>query len=246
GSCFWFTAPFRRSAAVTTSSGALSTTSAPALTPAPAVEGRRILVVEDSAINQRVTLGLLRKLGYQADAVDGGAVALAALARDAYSAVLMDCQMPELDGYQTTLELRRQEVLRGEARRPVIAVTANALRGDRERCLAAGMDDYLSKPLRIDDLATTLARWTADSPSAGPQHRAGALDTPVAADGEAVLDAHAIERLRGFQVAGQADVATEIIHLFAREAPAMLAGLAEAVAAGRRDEVERIAHRLGS
>ncbi|TME31028.1 MAG: Hpt domain-containing protein [Chloroflexi bacterium] len=68
----------------------------------------------------------------------------------------------------------------------------------------------------------------------------------MAADGEAVLDAHAIERLRGFQVAGQADVATEIIHLFAREAPAMLAGLAEAVAAGRRDEVERIAHRLGS
>ncbi|TME89266.1 MAG: response regulator [Chloroflexi bacterium] len=182
----------------------------------------------------------MRKLGYQADAVDGGAVALTALARDAYSAVLMDCQMPELDGYQTTLELRRQEVLRGEARRPVIAVTANALRGDRERCLAAGMDDYLSKPLRIDDLATTLARWTADSPPPAPE------DDQAAMDGDNVVDAHAIERLRGFQVAGQADVATEIIHLFVREAPAMLAGLAEAVAAGRPDEVERITHRLGS
>jgi len=240
GSCFWFTVPFRRAASSEASSSSATVLTPARVTSSQVVEGRRILVVEDSAINQRVTLGLLRKLGYQADAVDGGAVALAALARDAYSAVLMDCQMPELDGYQTTLELRRQEVLRGEARRPVIAVTANALRGDRERCLAAGMDDYLSKPLRIDDLATTLARWTADSPPPAPE------DDQAAMGGDNVVDVHAIERLRGFQVAGQADVATEIIHLFVREAPAMLAGLAEAVAAGRPDEVERITHRLGS
>ena len=173
GSCFWFTVPLRTAvagvdAAVSEPPPVELGVDAAAPEPAPvemAAAAGRILVVEDSDVNQRVALGLLRKLGYQAAAVSSGAAALEALERTTYAVVLMDCQMPDLDGYQTTAELRRREVERDQPRIPVVALTANALRGDRERCLAAGMDHYLTKPLRLDQLAAALARFSA--PAAG-------------------------------------------------------------------------------
>jgi signal transduction histidine kinase/CheY-like chemotaxis protein len=116
-----------------------------------------ILVVEDNPVNQQVARGWLRKLGYRADVAANGFEALEALERISYAAVLMDCQMPELDGFQATAALRERE---GAARRtPVIAMTANAMHGDRERCLSAGMDDYLPKPVRLEDLEAALQRW---------------------------------------------------------------------------------------
>ena len=114
----------------------------------------RVLVAEDNAVNQKISLALLRKLGYAAEAVGNGLEVLQALEKIPYEIILMDCQMPELDGYETTQRIRQNDS------RPIyiIAMTANAMQGDREECLACGMDDYVSKPVRVDALAAALNR----------------------------------------------------------------------------------------
>ena len=116
----------------------------------------RILVAEDNPVNQKVALHLLARLGYRADVAGNGLEVIDALERQPYDIVLMDVQMPEMDGFEATRRLRANPPPHG---RPwIIALTANALAGDREACVVAGMDDYLSKPMRADDLASALAR----------------------------------------------------------------------------------------
>jgi signal transduction histidine kinase/CheY-like chemotaxis protein/HPt (histidine-containing phosphotransfer) domain-containing protein len=130
----------------------------------------RLLVAEDNPINQEVMLELLRALGYGADLVDTGRKALEATKRKDYALVLMDCQMPDLDGYAATQQIRERESGTGQ-RVPIVAVTAHALVGDRERALAAGMDDYLTKPIDRDALSRMLKRWleapAATKPASG-------------------------------------------------------------------------------
>ncbi|GAA4380437.1 hybrid sensor histidine kinase/response regulator [Nocardioides caricicola] len=124
----------------------------------PLSTGRgRVLVVEDGEINQIVAIGMLERLGYTVEVADDGVAGVAALARSTYDAVFMDVQMPGLDGYEATREVRRMEA--GARHTPIIAMTAGALDGERERCLAAGMDDYVSKPIELAAMESALERW---------------------------------------------------------------------------------------
>ena len=125
------------------------------------VHGARVLLAEDDRVTQRLAMRLLEKMGCTVDAVGNGHEVIEALGRQSYAMVFMDCHMPELDGFQTTREIRGLGVLSaGPEPRPVhiVALTANALKGDRERCLAAGMNDYLANPIRVEELRAALAR----------------------------------------------------------------------------------------
>lgn len=133
----------------------------PADTPARALTGR-VLLVEDNIVNQTVTKGMLQRMGVIVDTASDGEQAFRLHGQQLYDAILMDCQMPTMDGFETTRRLRKQE-LDGPRHTPIIALTANAMEGDRERCIAAGMDDYLAKPISRDALAQCLQRWLADS-----------------------------------------------------------------------------------
>jgi CheY-like chemotaxis protein len=169
GSTFWFLLPLlpaRQPAAAPVVDG-------PLLPPAPA-DGDRILIVDDNPVNQIVALRAVGNLGYSAEVVAGGAQALEAVARGQFAAILMDCQMPGLDGYQATAQIRCREAQAPSKRRtPIIAMTANVAEGDPERCRAAGMDDYLTKPIRMTTLSHALKQWTGGPatltvPSASP------------------------------------------------------------------------------
>ena len=117
----------------------------------------RIMVAEDNAVNQRVAVRMLEKAGHRVDLVSNGREAVEALDRKAYDLVFMDCLMPEMDGFEATRAIRAAEV--GTDRHvPIVALTANAMQQDREQCLAAGMDDYLAKPTRHEELERALAR----------------------------------------------------------------------------------------
>ncbi len=121
--------------------------------------GARVLVVDDNAANQKVALRMVERLGYRADVASTGAEAVTMVGRGHYDALLIDCQMPEMDGYEATRQIRHNE--RGGRHVPIIAMTADAVSGERERCLAAGMDDYITKPIKLHVVAAVLERWLA-------------------------------------------------------------------------------------
>ena len=141
------------------------------------LEGLRVLIAEDNAVNQRVALRILEKWGCRADVAGNGIEAISALRRLPYDVVLMDCQMPEMDGFQATREVRRLE--RGTGRHiPIIAMTANAMVGDRERCLESGMDGYIAKPIRLPELASALSGIAAGAAGAERESGPALRDAP--------------------------------------------------------------------
>ena len=126
-------------------------------TPRP-IQSARVLLAEDNRVNQKVVVKMLQKLGCEVDVADHGGAAVAALEKHRYDIVFMDCQMPEMDGYEATAHYRTLEKQR-QGRVPIVALTANAMQGDREKCLAAGMDDYLTKPIKSEELSAMIDRW---------------------------------------------------------------------------------------
>ncbi|HWE69404.1 MAG TPA: response regulator [Acidimicrobiales bacterium] len=180
----FLTKPIRQSAlhdALTTAMGMAPTSPQPTVLTAHRIAEARakhrlhLLVVEDNPVSQKVVARNLEKLGYRVDVAANGVEALDAVDRQSYALVLMDCHMPEMDGYTATAEIRRREA--GGIRLPIIALTAGAMGEDRERVLAAGMDDYLSKPLKVEDLVAALQRWAPIHPTpAGPVDDTG--DSP--------------------------------------------------------------------
>jgi two-component system, sensor histidine kinase and response regulator len=213
----------------------------------------RLLLVEDNAVNQRVGVVMAEKRGYQVDVAANGLEAVDAVLRGGYVVVLMDCQMPKLDGYSATAEIRRRE---GPQRTPIIAMTADANPGAREKCLAAGMDDYLSKPMAGDELDRLLRKWAPLPGSAGPRSRRGEptpepapqsnnspsrRPTPITR--APAVDPAALEKLRAMRQ-GDSDLVLEVIDLFLQETPDRLVSLRDGLARGDLPLISRIAHTI--
>ena len=202
----------------------------------------RILVAEDSITNQKVALHILGKLGYRADAVANGKEAIAALSAIPYDLVLMDCQMPEIDGFEATRRIRRAKAGVLDPRVPIVAMTAYAMKGDSERCLEAGMSDYLSKPVLPADLASMIERWL---PEEEPDDASGpiALLNSGAGGGQAGKDVFDLESFMN-RILGDTELAKELVEGFLAEMPEQLERIHIATDEGDHLSAEQQAHRI--
>ncbi|MEZ2391138.1 PAS domain S-box protein [bacterium RCC_150] len=223
--------------------------SAPNRPARPKVPSRgRVLVVEDNEVNQLVAREMVASLGYEAEVVGDGAAAVAATAASSFAAVLMDCHMPVMDGFESTKAIRSRED--GGGRLPIIAMTAGAQDEDRERCLAAGMDDYLTKPVDIMALDKTLARWVhsntrpVDEAPVQDELVQDESDVLLGADGLPALDTGRLETLRGLGPGDGIGLLSAAAQSFRDSIPAILTALETAIDGGDRQALEQAAHKL--
>jgi two-component system sensor histidine kinase/response regulator len=200
-----------------------------------------VLLVEDNSVNQKVMVGFLTKLGYRTDVATNGREALEALSRTAYRLVLMDSQMPELDGFATTTEIRRRE--QNTRHTIVVAVTAHAMKGERERCLAAGMDDYLSKPVSLERLADVMERWLSSPVDGSPESVPRTAQSHLAEEAVPTVDATVLAHLRELE-ADVPGLLQDVLSTFLRETPVRLAKLAGAISTEDHAAVQAVAHSL--
>ncbi len=248
GSEFWFTVRLGKQAA----SARAGEEKAPIATRHTAREianrfaGRkaRILLAEDNITNQQVALGILKKMGLRADAVANGAEALKALETLPYDLVLMDVQMPELDGIEATRIIRANQFAGINHLIPVIAMTAHAMKGDRERCIAAGMNDYVAKPVSPQELAAALAKWLPNEPSGAPgrtpaEAEEAAFIFPDKADSLVFDKAGVMERLMDDEA-----LAREVSGVFLADTPKRISALRDCLDAGDAKGAELHAHSI--
>ena len=202
-----------------------------------------ILVVEDNSLNQLVAEGILSRLGYEVRSVVNGVEALEAVESFRYSAILMDCHMPVMDGFTATEEIRRRQS--NGYRIPIIAMTAGALVEDRERCLAVGMDDYISKPVDLQTLETVLARWIkrATPSNTAPTNGSGP-STPRIIDEGPAIDESRLDSLRDLEAADGSSILASILTAFTGHSADLLVTLREAAQQGDNDRLQSIAHEL--
>ena len=230
--------PVHRSAlydllAQTMATAAPAATSTVPAAPAPTTRGT-VLLVEDNDINQMVATGILSSLGYHADVAGDGREACDLAAAHPYDAILMDCRMPRMDGFAATRAIREREQPTGR-HTPIIAMTASALVADKERCLAAGMDDYLAKPVNPAELDDTLRRWITQTPAADRVTIARDPDDPIG---------HRLDELAGDHTPPETALVRRLVSSFLTRAPEHLAALTAAHAAGDLAALEDQAHSL--
>jgi signal transduction histidine kinase/DNA-binding response OmpR family regulator len=233
----YLTKPVRQSQLYDCLTGLVAAAPAPSRTEPAALAkiggGATVLVAEDNEVNQRVATRMLESLGFQWRVVANGAEAVDAVLTGDFAVVLMDCQMPVMDGYRATEEIRQRE---GRIRHtPVIALTAGAMKGDAERCFAAGMDDYLAKPVLRPALQAKLAEWLPMAPLATAEVSSA---PPAGADDSHTLDPDVLEALRAVGTP-EDDLVAELLSIFLDELDSKLVELAAAVAS--RDEAQMVA-----
>ena len=205
-----------------------------------------ILVAEDNSVNQKMIMAMLDKLGLTADIANNGEEVLALLEKQSYDLVLMDCQMPVMDGYQTTMAIRSRQPS-NTRRLPIIALTANAIKGDREQCLAAGMDDYLAKPYSIVQLQQMLERWlrqetkTITTPSIAP-----VTETTATTNGTPAINTKFLDPLRELDPSGGLGFTRQILQVYLDSSSNMVNLTAQAITAGDSEALYRAAHSLKS
>jgi signal transduction histidine kinase/DNA-binding response OmpR family regulator len=215
--------------------------------------GVRVLLAEDNPVNQEVAISMLEILGCSYELAENGRQVLAILDNSHFNLVLMDCQMPGMDGFEAAAEIRRQEQEEQGVHIPIIAVTANAMEGDREQCIAVGMDDYLSKPFSQLQLAEVLRRWCEDKPSAE-------VDQPIAGEGqpgdagqqkdedrdEPAINQAALDNIRQLQRPGNPDLLQKIVTIYMNDSPGLLNSLRKAIDQSDAELVRMHAHRFKS
>ena len=217
----------------------------------------RILLAEDNPVNQEVACGMLELLGYTVSLTENGRKAMEAAATQTFDLILMDCQMPVMDGFTATAGIRERERQAQAAYIPIIALTANAMEGDRERCLAAGMDDYLSKPFTQQSLSDILVRWCSPRDQSHPTGHVAPPDATTAGRNEneshtppsappAQIDRKAWEAIASLQQRGQPNVLHKIIGLYLTSSQTQVNQLRESLQEQNYDAIRTLAHTLKS
>jgi CheY-like chemotaxis protein/HPt (histidine-containing phosphotransfer) domain-containing protein len=261
GSTFWFTARFRTVEVVANGevTGETQNNQGPDPHTRRRFAGASVLLVEDHPVNQAVGKAMLKQLGCSVEVAGNGRIALDLYSHRSYDLLLMDCQMPEMDGYEASRAIRSAETARSSAAGhiPIVALTAHALEGDREKSLEAGMDDHLSKPFTFDQLSEVLARYLPFERVGlnGASHpvRDGSIGgealTPVGKpDGgdSSGIDRTVLDRLRAIEAQGSAGLFTTVITYYINESPGTIASLRKAVEANDAGTMQELAHGLKS
>ncbi len=198
----------------------------------------RVLLAEDNLVNQELAREILVSLGCEVDTVGTGGAAVKALRNNSYHLVFMDCQMPGMDGYDATRAIRERESAEEEDRIPIVALTAHALKEDRQRCLAAGMDDYLSKPFQKKDLAAVLQRWV--------ERKHGLVNEDERDPRARGIDRKALVRIKMINSENSAGILERVLRIYLQESSEMLSSLDQALQKGDATGLKRMAHSLKS
>ena len=204
--------------------------------------GARVLLVEDSPVNLEVCVTILESMGCAVETATNGLHAIDRYASGRFDLIFMDCQMPEMDGYDATVEIRRLEAI-SDRRTPIIALTGNVIEGARERCLAAGMDDYLAKPFTLDQMRAMLTVWLKSS---SPHSKRGLALLPESPPPGELVDFAVLDSLHQMQRDGRVDVVQQVLHLFFEAAADLLGDLQEGVANNDAARLHNASHALKS